>query len=114
MSDDVSEDRPQHWEQRPLLFLTSVWVLSCPTELYVNKVCEMGPPVYSSYPRRLERLIICRVMGNLTVNYHAGCQTPGLLYITSSPHPAFDECFQENAFFPGISCDAKNRELNII
>ena len=27
MSDDVSEDRPQHWELRPLLFLNSVWVL---------------------------------------------------------------------------------------
>ena len=27
MSDDVSEDRPQHQELCPLLFLNSVWVL---------------------------------------------------------------------------------------
>ena len=27
MSDDVSEDRPQHRELRPLLFSNSVWVL---------------------------------------------------------------------------------------
>ena len=27
MSDDVSEDRPQHQELRPLLFSNSVWVL---------------------------------------------------------------------------------------
>ena len=61
MSDDVSdEDRPQHRELRPLLFSNSVWVLQRPTELYVSKVCETGPPVYRPYPRRLESLIICR------------------------------------------------------
>ena len=27
MNDDVSEDRPQHRELRPLLFSNSVWVL---------------------------------------------------------------------------------------
>ena len=36
MNDDVSEDRPQYRELRPLLFSNSVWVR--PTELYVNKV----------------------------------------------------------------------------
>ena len=61
MSDDINdEDGPQHRELRPLLFSNSVWVLQRPTELYVNKVCETGPPVYCPYPRRLESLIICR------------------------------------------------------
>ena len=61
MNDDVSdEDRPQQQELRPLLFSNSVWVLLCPTELYVDKVCETGPPVYCPYLRRLQSLIICR------------------------------------------------------
>ena len=57
MSDDVSDkDRPQHRELCPLLFSNSVWVLLCPTELYVDKVCETGPLVYHPYLRRLESL----------------------------------------------------------
>ena len=34
--------------------------LSVHLELYVNKVCERGPPIYLRYPWRLENLIICR------------------------------------------------------
>ena len=61
ISDDVSyEDRPQHRELRPLLFSNSGGSLTSHRVIYMNKVCETGPPVYRPYPRRLESLIICR------------------------------------------------------
>ena len=52
--------RPQHWELLALLFLNSVWILLCPTELWTMKSWEMEPMVYCPYPRRLKSLTIYR------------------------------------------------------
>ena len=46
--------RPQHREHSALLFVNSVWVLYCPTELFTNKGCETGSPAYGPYLGRLK------------------------------------------------------------
>ena len=51
---------PQHWELYALLFTISVWVLLRPLLTITSKMQETGPTVYSPYPRRPERLTICR------------------------------------------------------
>ena len=55
----TTKAREQNGKLHALLFTISVWLLLRPLPATTSKMQEMGPTVYSPYPRRPERLTIC-------------------------------------------------------
>ena len=58
----VLQQRPDHHtgNRHALHLMISVWVLLRPLLTITSKMKETGPTVYSPYPRRPERLTVCR------------------------------------------------------
>ena len=56
---ELETERPDHRELRAQYSLRIVCGFFNVPQLFANKGCETGPPAYSPYPRRLERLTIC-------------------------------------------------------
>ena len=49
----VTEDQTTTLKTLCYSFVNGVWVLQCPTVLFMNKACEMGPLAYTAVSRKV-------------------------------------------------------------